>query len=146
MIKTKNLLIRKYDFNDCDDLYEILSNKEAVKYELYDTLTYEECKEEVMYRCIYGEYFAVCLEEKVIGSIFYGTINNQLELGYIFNPLYWHKGYAYEAVSEFLKFTNDEKIKARCFKENKASSHLLEKLGFVKIIDDEIETYLLVKN
>lgn len=146
MIKTENLTIRPYLFSDCDDLYEILSNKEAVKYELYDTLTYEECKEETMVRAICGEFFAVCLNEKMIGSIYYGNSEYGLELGFIFNPSYWHQGYAYESVKAFVDKVKDKKITARCFRENLASSRLLKRIGFVLINDDDIQTYLLIKN
>ncbi len=55
------------------------------------------------------------------------------ELGYIFNPAYWGKGYATEACRRILQYGFEElgahRIMARCSPENEASWRLLERLS-----------------
>ena len=143
-LKVNDLIIRKYKFDDLDDVYEILSDEEILKYEPYDKVTYDECAVEVYYRTIYNDYFAVELNNKLIGSIFYGKSDvDLLEIGFIFNKKYWKKGYAYKSVSAFLDYKSDKEIYARCYSENIASKRLLEKLGFHLVKEGYINTYVL---
>ena len=143
-LKVDDLIIRKYKFDDLDDVYEILSDEEILKYEPYDKVTYDEWEVEVYYRTIYNDYFAVEVNNKLIGSIFYGKSDvDLLEIGFIFNKKYWKKGYAYKSVSAFLDYKSDKEIYARCYSENIASKRLLEKLGFHLVKEGYINTYVL---
>lgn len=144
MINSQRLKIRYYEYTDIDDIYEILSNEEALKFEPYEPLSYEEVKSEMFWRVFFKEYYAILLGEKVIGSIYYGHNDfSDIELGFIINPKYWRMGYAYEAVSAFLENHQDTVINARVFKENIASINLLYKLGFKMIEEGDILTFQL---
>ncbi|EIT86388.1 acetyltransferase [Fictibacillus macauensis ZFHKF-1] len=56
------------------------------------------------------------------------------EMGYIIHPHYWGRGYATEAAAQLLQigysFLRLQRIYATCHPGNKASSSVLEKLGF----------------
>ena len=43
--ETKRLILRRYQQEDLQDLYEYLSDREVVEYEPYKPLTFDETKE-----------------------------------------------------------------------------------------------------
>jgi len=68
---------------------------------------------------------------------FVGTIGLDDELGYWLAQDTWEQGYATEAGRAVLAHrfdsTNDEVVKSSYFEGNKASQHVLTKLGFVDV-------------
>ncbi len=134
--ETERLIIRKFQNSDLNDLYEILSDPETVKYEPYSPMSMQEVKESLLLRVESEEFVAVeCkADSKVIGNIYLGKRDcESLELGYVFNRRYWSKGYATESgakLTERLFESGIHRIYAECDPKNTASWELLERLGF----------------
>lgn len=84
MIETDRLLLRRYQKNDLQDLYEYLSDAEVVKYEPYLPMSMEEAENNLAWRISTDEMIAVELKEthKMIGNIYIWGRGN-------FIPLKW---------------------------------------------------------
>jgi RimJ/RimL family protein N-acetyltransferase len=140
VIITKRLVIRKFNKNDYADLYEYLSDKQTYKYEPGKPITAEKSKNLCFERSKNSIFLAVELktENKLIGHIYFNKIEPKnlltYEIGYIFNKKYQGKGYATEAIREFIKLQFSKfdihKIIAHCNPQNRKSWRLLERLGF----------------
>lgn len=137
-LKTERLILRRYITSDFQDLYEYLSDPEAVKYEPYKPMTAEEVKSNLEWRIKSEEMIAVQLANtnKMIGNIYLGKRDfNSLELGYIFNRNYWGNGYAAESCAALISLSFSKgihRIYAECDPDNKKSCRLLENIGFEK--------------
>jgi RimJ/RimL family protein N-acetyltransferase len=140
MIETKRLILRRFEKEDANDLYEYLKEKSVCTYEPYDPFTYEEAVASAVSRRDNPAFIAVVLkdEQKVIGNLYVGNEGpddvRTKNIGYVFNPVYQHFGYATEATQAILfdLFMNQHihRIVAYCNQENSASYKLLERLGF----------------
>ena len=138
-LETERLIIRKFEENDWQDLYEYLSDEAVVKYEPYDVLGEEECKLWAICRSQDTAFWAVCLKEnnKLIGNLYFEQQEPKefltWELGYVFNATYQHKGYATESSRALLRYSFEKlkihRIIAMCNPENSASWRLMERLG-----------------
>ena len=98
--ETKRLILRKYQQEDLQDLYEYLSDREVVEYEPYKPLTFDETKENLKWRIGTDEMIAVELKQsrKMIGNVYMGKREFEtLEMGYVFNRNCWGHGYAAES-------------------------------------------------
>lgn len=105
-METVRLILRRYVTSDFQDLYEYLSDSEAVKFEPYKPMTQVEVKENLDWRIATDEMIAVELKEnhKMIGNIYLGKREfDSLELGFVFNKAYWGRGYAYESIQVLLE-------------------------------------------
>ena len=139
ILETERLILRKFSPEDWKDLYEYLSKEAVVKYEPYEIYTEDACKEEAIYRSQQDAFWAVCLKEdnKLIGNVYFQqqepTEFLTWEIGYVFNPIYYGKGYATESCRKLLgygfKQLNARRIIAMCNPENTASWKLLERLN-----------------
>lgn len=63
------------------------------------------------------------------------------EIGYMFHPDYWGRGYATEALAAFVKvyfekLPDAESVLAKTDVSNKASQRVLEKVGFIHVADE----------
>lgn len=131
-METERLIIRRYVAEDFSDYFEYVQNQEVVKYEPYHPMTYEEAKKDLEYRISSDEFFAVeCKDNhKMIGNIYLGKRDfNSCEIGFVFNQLYWKKGFATEACKAVIEeaFENGiHRIYAECDPENLNSWKLLE--------------------
>ncbi len=138
-MRTERLTIRRFTPEDWKGLHEYLSLEEVVKYEPYHTYSLEECKEEAIYRSRNEAFLAVCLTEnnKLIGNIYFEQQEPKefmtWEIGYVFNPAYYGKGYATEACIKILQYAFENlsahRIIGMCNPENVASWKVLERLG-----------------
>jgi RimJ/RimL family protein N-acetyltransferase len=138
-LKTDRLILRKFTCYDWEGLYEYLSNETVVKYEPYGVFTEEECRQEAERRSQSEAFWAVCLKEnnKLIGNVYFQQQNPRefltWEIGYVFNPEYYGKGYATEACAGIMRYAFEKwgvhRIIAKCNPENTASWKLLERLG-----------------
>lgn len=131
---TKRLSVRRFRSADGDDLAEILTDKEVTYFEPYDTFTHEAAVAEAAMFAESSEFFAVLLDSKVIGKIYfskrdYGTY----EIGYTFNRKYQGNGYACESVGAFIRYAFDKigarRIMAEIDVRNERSFKLCERLG-----------------
>ncbi len=131
-----NAILRSYTADGLNDLYEYLSDKEVVKFELYKAMSLEETKDNLDWRIGTDEMIAVELidSHKMIGNIYLGKRDfNSLEIGYVFNRNYWGNGYEKEACEALIIRAFDSgvhRIFAECDPENAGSWRLLDSLGF----------------
>ena len=134
--ETERLILRRYNKEDLQDLFEYLSDKKVVEYEPYRPLTLDETKENLEWRIGTEEMIAVELKDshKMIGNVYMGKCEFEaLEIGYVFNRNYWGHGYAVESCKALIQqaFSNGiHRIYAECDPHNKRSWKLLEALGF----------------
>lgn len=134
--ETERLILRRFTKGDVDDLYEYLSDKEVVKYEPYQTKTFDETKKELDMRIDTDEMIAVELKNsnKMIGNVYMGKRDFEaIEIGFVFNRKYWGHGYATESCRALIQqaFNNGvHRIYAECDPNNKRSWKLLENLDF----------------
>lgn len=135
-IETERLILRKYNMDDLQDLFEYLSDEKVVEYEPYKPMNIEEVKDELEWRISTDEMIAVELKDnhKMIGNVYLGKRDfNTLEIGYVFNKSYWGNGYAKESCKAVIDnaFTEGvHRIFAECDPNNPNSWRLLEALGF----------------
>lgn len=155
ILKTERLILREIISEDAEAFFLMDSNPEVVKYVGVKPLTDISQSIEVVenIKNQYTEYgvgrWAVIRKEdnKIIGWSglkFIKEINNHQnihDLGYRFTPKYWGKGYATESSVAVLNYGFNnmklDKIYAYADVENKASNHMLKKLGF-----EEKETFI----
>ena len=134
--ETERLILRRYEKEDLQDLFEYLSDREVVKYEPYQPMTLDEAKENLAWRIGTDEMVAVELKasHKMIGNVYMGRRDFEaLEIGYVFNRDYWGHGYAAESCAALIRqaFSNGiHRIYAECDPNNQSSWKLLEALGF----------------
>lgn len=141
-METERLIIRRFKEEDWEGLYEYLSLPEVVHFEPYGVYSKEECIEEARRRYEEkdkGPFWAVCLKEtnKLIGHIYFCKEDFEeimtWELGYVFNPRYYGKGYATEGCRRMLQYgfeeLNAHRIVAECSDKNIPSWRLLERLN-----------------
>lgn len=138
ILETNRLIIRKFHFEDWYDLYQYLSKEIVVKYEPYNVMSEEECKQVAINRSQNDAFWAVCLKEnnKLIGNIYFQQQEPKefltWEIGYVFNPEYYGKGYATEACKRILRYGFEQKgvhrIIGMCNPENTSSWRLMERL------------------
>ena len=137
LFKTERLSVRKFLPTDSGDLAEILTDKDVTYFEPYETFTEEACVKEAENFSKSEEFFAVVLDEKVIGKIYFSSRGHgSFELGYTFNGSFQGKGYAYESARGFLEYAFSELGARRIFAEinarNDKSIKLVERLKMRK--------------
>lgn len=135
-LETERLILRRYEEEDLEDLYEYLSDSKVVEFEPYKPMTMEEVRGNLAWRISTNEMIAVELKEsgKMIGNVYLGKRDFEtLEIGYVFNADFWGKGYAKESCEALIVKSFSEgvhRIFAECDPHNPGSWKLLEKLGF----------------
>lgn len=89
-------------------------------------------------------FFAICLDDVVIGYIAFNIREDDYEIGYCFHSDYYGKGYAREshvALFEYLKGMNITKFVARTALNNLPSVKLLKSLGFELVDTEKVSFY-----
>ncbi|MBI9011392.1 MAG: GNAT family N-acetyltransferase [Clostridiales bacterium] len=155
LFETERLLIRRFELEDAEDIYDYLSKEEVVKYEPYDILKPCEKEEEARYRKESDRFLAVVLKSsgKVIGNLYYVHVEPEhfltWEFGYVFHSDYWHKGLATEATEGLLSYLfnkkNAHRVIAKCNPKNSASWRLLERLQMRKEAEFKEAAYFVKK-
>ncbi len=144
IIETDRLILRRFNEEDLNDLFEYLSCEEVVKYEPYKAFNLTEAKKHLDWLVSTEEMIAVELKSnhKVIGNIYLGNRDFQsLEIGFVFNKLYWNQGYAKESCSSIIKhsFKNGiHRIYAQCDPKNISFYNSSKFLHSTKIISSFI--------
>lgn len=137
-LETERLTLRRFRESDLLDLHEYLSDPQVVAYEPYKPMTVEEVKENLAWRVFTDEMIAVELKTtgKLIGNVYLGRRDHDaLEIGFVFNRSYQHRGYARESCEKLIDAAfaaGVHRIYAECDPENTASWGLLERLGFAR--------------
>ncbi|GIN87134.1 ribosomal-protein-serine acetyltransferase [Heyndrickxia sporothermodurans] len=137
-IKSERLLIREFQVNDWEAVHEYTSDSLVMKYIPEGVFSEEDAKDFVNKNV--GENaknYPVILkeEDKLIGHIVFHKYfgEHTYEIGWVFNPKYYNKGYASEAAKAVLKYGFEElklhRIIATCQPQNPPSYRVMEKIG-----------------
>ena len=136
-IEAKRLLIRKFEFKDWEAVHEYTSDSNVMKYIPEGVFTEEDTRNFVNRNMgENAENFPVILvdENILIGHIVFHKYfgEHTYEIGWVFNPKYFNKGYASEAAQATLKYGVKEmklhRIIATCQPENTPSYRVMEKI------------------
>ena len=131
-------MIRKFELKDLQAVYEYTSDIHVMKYIPEGVFTEEAAKEFINQNMgDQAEKFPVILiDENIhIGHIFFAQNfgEHTYEIGWVFNPNYYNKGYASEAAKAMLEFGFEKmklhRIIATCQPENIPSYRVMEKIG-----------------
>ncbi|MDF2905625.1 MAG: hypothetical protein K0R34_946 [Herbinix sp.] len=142
-METERLLLRVAQPGDENDLYEIRNSEYVLKYNCMKKITMEQLQEQIMKDMESNDTYCIVLKEndKVIGKVDidpdtlrYGV--NALGISYYLGEQYASKGYMTEALREVIRYAFEERsvdvLSVRAFKDNEASTRLIEKLGFIQ--------------
>ncbi len=134
LFRTERLTVRKFRASDADDLAEILTDSEVTYFEPYETFTAEQCVKEAQFFSTSDEFFAVVLNGKVIGKLYFSKRDfGSYELGYTFNRSFWGKGYAAESSKGMLEYAfrvlGVRRVIAEVNARNDRSIRLLRSIG-----------------
>ncbi|HFJ9441261.1 MULTISPECIES: GNAT family N-acetyltransferase [Bacillus] len=137
-IRTERLLIRNFEFKDWQAVHEYTSDSNVMKYIPEGVFTEEDTRNFVNRNMDENaKNFPVILidENILIGHIVFHKYfgKHTYEIGWVFNPKYFNKGYASEAAQATLKYGFKEmklhRIIATCQPENTPSYRVMEKIG-----------------
>ncbi|MGO4770587.1 GNAT family N-acetyltransferase [Flavobacterium sp. W22_SRS_FK3] len=147
VIETERLILRRITTDDVNEVFELRSNPETMKYiprplvkSIEDGLEHIAMIEEKIVSNV-GINWGITLKgnSKILGIIGYYRMqpeNYRAEIGYMLHPDYHGKGIIPEAVTRLISYGfNDLKlhsIEAVIDPENLASESVLQKCGFVK--------------
>jgi RimJ/RimL family protein N-acetyltransferase len=138
-METERLIIRETVIADLDAMLLYTSREDVMK---FDRLPFnrEELKDILEKYLEKKIFYSVILKESdiMIGHIVLGELspskNREFNLGYMFNPDFYNRGYCTEASKEIIQFAfnnlNARRIQASCNPSNVPSWKVLEKLGF----------------
>lgn len=137
LFSTDRLMIRKFNPDDYSDLAEILTNVEVTYFEPYEVFTREACIQEAINFSNSDEFYAVVLDGKVIGKIYFSNKwYGSYEIGYTFNKAYQGKGYASESIKGMMNYAfftlGVRRIFAEIDTRNSKSIRLVERVGMRK--------------
>lgn len=137
LFRTERLIVRKFVPDDNNDLADILTDAEVTYFEPYETFTREACVQETINFSDSNEFYAVVLNNKVIGKIYFSDCDyGNYEIGYTFNRNYQGRGYACESVIGMMKYAFSVLGVRRIFAEidtrNTKSIRLVERVGMRK--------------
>lgn len=142
MLKTKRLELVGFHVKHANDLFELWSDFEVIKYTFTPLLTtIDECINLINHQINrtnkdFMDRFAILLNNKAIGMV--GCVCMDKEncvygLYYQISQAYWGYGYASEAVSAIMHYVLNEYpnaiFKAEAVSENPASAAILMKMG-----------------
>ncbi len=151
-IKTERLLIRKVVADDWLSLKRIWDDFRESAYAKYD-VPHKSDADEIKLQVSRWEnankgekhlFFAVCLENELIGYIDFHDVGNGYESGYCFHSDYHGKGYAKESYQALINLFSDRGIKrltAGTALKNLPSVRLLNSLGFKQIGTERVSFY-----
>lgn len=135
---TERLTIRKFEITDWKAVFEYTSDPFVMKYIPEEVFTEEDARTFVFKNIgEHAEKFPVILTEEniLIGHMVFHKYfgNHTFEIGWVFNPKYYNKGYATEAANALLKHGFEtlkvHRIIATCQPENPPSYRIMEKIG-----------------
>ena len=153
IFETERLLVRELELNDMDALFELYSYEGMTDYMegLYayeEEYEYQKAYIENMYGFFgYGMWLVFEKETKKLvgraGVEHREELEGELELGYAIGAPWQGRGYATEVCHGILKYVREElgftEICSLVWPDNAVSIHLLEKLGFYKENEVELE-------
>ena len=159
VLETARLILRPLELTDASSILKYASNPEVAKFVTWPAHQTETDSENYI-KFVHNNYllgvqtFAICQKNDpgtMLGdasSFFVSKPNKVMELGAVLHPDQWGKGIMVEALQRIIKHTWDTqdvvRIQARCFKGNKQSFRMMQKLGMH--YEGTIEKSLFAKN
>jgi len=160
IIETKRLILREFNINDFEAVFEFNSRVEVHKYTGDEIIKSIERAKEIISNIWLNDYknygygrWAVIYkpENKIIGfaGLKYLPEINETDIGYRFLPEYWGKGIATEVSKKIINYGFDQlklnRIIGITMPENIGSCKVLEKIGLtlykVDQYDDDEKAY-----
>jgi RimJ/RimL family protein N-acetyltransferase len=144
IIETQRLLLREFNLDDVDDVYEFSSNPDVLTYTGEQPLTKKSQALDIINNIWFSDYakygfgrWAVInkSDNKLFGfaGLKYLADIDEVDIGYRFLPQYWGQGLATEAANPIMKYGFEEldlkRIIGIAMEENVASCKILEKIG-----------------
>jgi len=121
------------------EMHPYMSSEEVLKYDELEPFTKEELKKFIRSTLSEPCFYSVILKDtkKLIGHLYLGIKMDHeskiASLGYIFNPIYYRKGYCSEAAKALINYgfkeMNVDRVEAGCNPENIASWRVMQKIG-----------------
>lgn len=146
ILETERLLLKDYQLENLDNLFELKSCKEVWRYSTFIPLKEKDharpLLEDIINTRNNGKYAFMALYKKdtktfigEAGIIENNPNANRCVVGYNLLPQYWNQGYATEITKQVIKYAFDvlgvERIEALALQNNIASCKVLEKCGFI---------------
>lgn len=143
-LKTERLSLRPMHVIDAEDMFDYAKREDVTEYLLWrphPSVSYtKDYLKYIQSRYALGDFYdwAVIDREsrRMIGTCGFtkiDTANNSAEIGYVLNPDFWGRGFAFEAAARVLEFGFEElllqRIEARFMQGNEASLNVMKKLG-----------------
>lgn len=147
LINTDRLNIREFSINDVDLIFDINNDKECIRFNGWDSMSEEKCKEDIekwinKYRLFPGTG-AFCVEDRLskdkIGMAFIVKTKgaDEYEIGFRLRRVHWDKGYAKEISRAFINYAKDtlnaQTVIGEVYKDNLRSRNVFQKLNFKEL-------------
>ena len=151
-LQTQRLTIRHVVADDWKSIRDIWVDFNSFKYAQYDTPHITEdanVQARIARWASFNSgtehmFFAICLDETVIGYVAFNIRETGHEIGYCFHSAYHGKGYAKEsmlALFDYLQTLGITKFSAGTGLKNTPSVKLLASLGFQLIEQEKVSFY-----
>ena len=141
--ETQRLIIRNLKLTDFIPFHKMNSNEKVMIYTDSPPKTYKEDQQDLQrlidnYSKKENNFWVWAVERKE-DSIFLGNVaiipfkEGKDEVGFRFLEEFWNNGYGFEAMEGLLKYAKQQNHKilyAEVYVKNKASEHILKKVGF----------------
>jgi RimJ/RimL family protein N-acetyltransferase len=156
LLSTKRLGLRPFTKEDITLLYALHSNAEVMKYIPCGIRTLEETKldlqEDILHQEKYGfGKWAVFLKDtnEFVGRAGWAVIpeSNEVEVGFKFFPQFWSQGFATEILNALLEWAEINIANTQvafALIDNKASQHVIEKVGMTFLRYDEYDSHPII--
>lgn len=157
ILQTERLLITDITESDKDKYYELYTDDALNRYWGYDYrddlngelptpdyfLAFQQKLKDIK------EEYALSVKKNgvLIGELVLHNFDyfGGVEIGFRFFNSHQGKGYATESTSQLVEYAFNvlgaKKVKTRCFKQNIPSARLIERLGFLKVREDQTHYY-----
>ena len=131
-----NLRIRRFEAEDLQSLYELLSDEEVMRY-IEPPFTFEQTRAFLEKSGLTDNplIYAVEDEDRIfIGYVIYHDYKeDSKEIGWILNRRFWGKGIAETLTNQLIRkaSTDAKSIVIECSPEQEVTKHIAEKNGFI---------------
>lgn len=144
-LETKRLILRKIQIEDIASIFECWMQDEDVSRYMWWKASDDinKAKEFVLFELgnldnnMWNRWIIVVKDTKeIIGTclIFWNEEDRHFDISYNLGKKYWDRGYITETMERVLRYGTEvlgiKECITSCARENKASAHVLEKLGF----------------
>jgi ribosomal-protein-alanine N-acetyltransferase len=154
ILQTNRLLLRPFKDKDLSIIFRYRNDERCAKYQTWQDRNIKELQSffyAVKSKEIGDDWIQLAIARKLddllVGDIYLAFELHNISLGYTIDYLYHRQGFAFEILSETIKYLRtkypSKQITAKVFTGNKASINLLLKLGFKKVgIIEKEDTYV----